>query len=190
MTHGSFTLTHSGLVASMGEMPLAVLDPVTGERREQYDLKLDGNHMPEFAIASTVARMYAVGSCGYTGGLAVVDLATKKTEVIAESRRTGGVCGEGIVAPNDGSVLRHRQNRASVPSGRPVRSHCLAGRQGASNIPTSASDRLMCSDFRGVSPAGLGAGGKALDPEDHARFSASSTLDLDLACSRHHIERL
>lgn len=115
VTHGSFALTDTTLVASMAEAPLAALDPLTGQRRDEYDLKLEGNHMAEFAIASGVGRIYAVGSCGYTGGLAKVDLATRQTEVLVAPRSIGGVCGERIVALDDGSLLVVAKTVKSVP---------------------------------------------------------------------------
>jgi hypothetical protein len=114
LTHGPFALTGGGLIASMAEQPVALLDPVTGERRGEYDMKLEGNHMLELTIAA--GRMYAVGSCGYTGGLATADLATGQVRVLAESRGLGVVCGERIVALSDGSVLVVAKGRAPNPS--------------------------------------------------------------------------
>lgn len=86
LTHGSFALERGALIASMAEQPIGALDPLTGARRDEYDLRLEGNHMPEFTVASAVGRIYALGSCGYTGGLSMVDLATKQTQVLVASR--------------------------------------------------------------------------------------------------------
>jgi DNA-binding beta-propeller fold protein YncE len=117
VTHGSFALAGGDLVASMGESPVASLDPVTGVRRDQYDLLLEGNHMLEFTIAS--GGLYAVGSCGYTGGLARADLSTGQTSVLAASRTRGGVCGERIAVSSDGSVLVVAKTAMSAPGNTP-----------------------------------------------------------------------
>lgn len=116
LTHGPFALEGGVLTASMGEQPLAVLDPLTGARRSEYNVMLEGNHMPEFTIASGVGRIYAIGSCGYTGGLSMVDLASGQTQVLVASRTIGAVCGERIVGLNDGSLLVVAKTAMSVPS--------------------------------------------------------------------------
>ncbi len=92
------------------------LDPVTGVPRGQYDLHLEGNHLVEFGIATGIGRLFAVGSCGYTGGLAAVDLATHQTQVLAPSRTPGVICGERIVALGDGSLLVIAKTGMPVPS--------------------------------------------------------------------------
>lgn len=119
LTHGSFVLEGGVLIASMGEQPLAALDPRTGARRDEYDLRLEGNHMPEFTVASAIGRIYALGSCGYTGGLSMVDLATKQTQVLVPSRSIGALCGERIVSTSDGRVLVVAKTAMSVPTAVP-----------------------------------------------------------------------
>ena len=104
-THGSFTLRDGELFAATGGSPVLVLDPVTGAQRGQYDLQLEGNHLMEFAIPAAGGGLYAVGSCGYTGGLAAVDLATGRTRVLVQPRTLGAICGERIAALSDGSRL-------------------------------------------------------------------------------------
>jgi hypothetical protein len=119
LTHGSFALESGVLIASMGEQPLAALDPLTGARRDEYDLRLEGNHMPEFTIASGIGRIYALGSCGYTGGLSMVDLATRQTQVLVASRSIGAICGERIVSLSDARLLVVAKTAMSVPSAVP-----------------------------------------------------------------------
>jgi hypothetical protein len=45
-----------------------------GQAVRKLDTKLEGNHLMEFAIDVSTDRLYAVGSCGYTGGLSRVSL--------------------------------------------------------------------------------------------------------------------
>ena len=70
----------------------------------------------EFGIAAGIGRLYAVGSCGYTGGLAAVDLATHRTQVLAPSRTPGVICGERIAAIGDGSLLVVAETAIPVPT--------------------------------------------------------------------------
>jgi len=93
-----------------------VLDPITGAVHGQFDMRLEGNHLMEFGIAADVGRLYAVGSCGYTGGLAAVDLSTRETTVFAPSRTPGAICGERIAALGDGSLLVVAKTEWPVPS--------------------------------------------------------------------------
>jgi DNA-binding beta-propeller fold protein YncE len=114
-THGSFALGNDDLFAATGEPVVFALDPSTGARRSDYDMRLDGNHLMEFAIAPTVGRLYAVGSCGYTGGLSVADLATHQTEILSASRALGAPCGERIAVLDDGSLLVVAKTARPVP---------------------------------------------------------------------------
>jgi len=115
-THGSFALRDGELIAATGEAPWVALDPVTGALHGQFDLQLEGNHLMEFGIAAGIGRLYAVGSCGYTGGLAAVDLATHRTQVVAPSRTPGVICGERIAAIGDGSLLVVAKTAIPVPT--------------------------------------------------------------------------
>jgi hypothetical protein len=115
-THGSFALHDGELIAATGEAPWVDLDPITGVLRGQFNLQLEGNHLMEFDIATDIGRLYAVGSCGYTGGLAVVDLSTRQTQVLAPSRTAGVICGERIVALRNGSLLVIAKTALPVPS--------------------------------------------------------------------------
>jgi len=115
-THGSFALRDGELIAAVGEAPWVVLDPITGAVHGQFDMRLEGNHLMEFGIAADVGRLYAVGSCGYTGGLAAVDLSTRETTVFAPSRTPGAICGERIAALGNGSLLVVAKTEWPVPS--------------------------------------------------------------------------
>lgn len=114
-THGSFVIGTKDLFAATGDAVVFALDPSTGARRGEYDVGLVGNHLMEFAIAPTVGRLYAVGSCGYTGGLAVADLASHQTEVLAASRVVGTPCGERIAVLDDGSLFVVAKTARPVP---------------------------------------------------------------------------
>jgi hypothetical protein len=115
-THGSFALHDGALIAATGDSPVLALDPVSGARRGEYDLKLEGNHLTEFGIAGGIGRLFAVGSCGYTGGLATVDLASHQTHLLAPSRTAGVICGERIAALGDGSLLVVAKTAIPAPS--------------------------------------------------------------------------
>ena len=115
-THGAFALRGGILIAAAGESPVMELDSVTGLVRGQYDLHLVGNHLMEFGIAVDVDRLYAVGSCGYSGGLAVADLPTHQTQILAPPRTRDVICGERIAALGNGTILVVLRTAAPVPS--------------------------------------------------------------------------
>lgn len=77
-----------------------------GKVVRELDTKLEGNHLMEFAVDTATDRLYAVGSCGYTGGLSRVDLDTGQAKLLAPTRsglgtpsvRERAVCGESVAA--------------------------------------------------------------------------------------------
>lgn len=77
----------------------------SGRVVQRWETGLAGNHLMEFAVEESADRLYAIGSCGYVGGLNVVDLAARRSYPLAPPiRRTPGsekpgpeaVCGERI----------------------------------------------------------------------------------------------
>lgn len=67
----------------------------------------------EFALASDAGLLYAVGSCGYVGGLAVVDLGSQETSVLAVAH---SFCGERIAVLRDASLVVVGKTGRPVPT--------------------------------------------------------------------------
>jgi hypothetical protein len=57
---------------------------------------LSNHHLMQFLVDADENHLYAVGSCGYRGGLSVVDLQTKEKQVFGLGSYE--VCGEKAVA--------------------------------------------------------------------------------------------
>jgi len=91
------------------------LDAVTGVKRRDYQLGLEGNHLMEFTIVAA-AGIYAVGSCGYNRGLAVADLASSQFRVLVPPGQSSAVCGERIVALDDASLLVVAKTAVPAPA--------------------------------------------------------------------------
>lgn len=89
---------------------------------KKWDTKLEGNHVLDFEVDARTNGLYALGSCGYTGGLSRVDLETDRVKVLAPARSglhlhpawERAVCGERI-ALGPGSLLVVGMTRRSVP---------------------------------------------------------------------------
>ena len=45
-----------------------------GAIRTGFDTGLEGNHLMEFVVDPMAERLYAVGSCGYSGGFSAVSV--------------------------------------------------------------------------------------------------------------------
>lgn len=72
-SHGAFAvLPNELLVATGGPMILDV--DATGVVRRAFDTGLQGNHLMEFVADPAAERLYAVGSCGYSGGFSAASL--------------------------------------------------------------------------------------------------------------------
>jgi len=72
-THGGFILDNGELLAATGTRIIVAVDE-TGAIKYGLDTYLEGNHLMEFVVDKEVGRLYAVGSCGYTGGFSVLDI--------------------------------------------------------------------------------------------------------------------
>jgi hypothetical protein len=72
-SHGGFRLRAGGLLAATGGRVILEAG-ADGEARRELDTGLEGNHLMDFAVEPGGSRLYAVGSCGYTGGFAAVEL--------------------------------------------------------------------------------------------------------------------
>lgn len=72
-THGGFAVAGDGLFAATGTNIILNVDE-NGTIRYGLDTFLTGNHLMEFAVDGQTGQLYAVGSCGYTGGFSAIDL--------------------------------------------------------------------------------------------------------------------
>lgn len=109
--HGSVEVHGGHLLIATGT-PQIVETTRSGQIVRELDTKLKGNHLMEFAVDTSTDRLFAVGSCGYTGGLSSASLKTGQVKVLAPIRsglavtsvRESAVCGERVeVGP--GSLL-------------------------------------------------------------------------------------
>lgn len=71
--HGGFTLHESHLLVATGDRIVLKMD-ADGKERGAVDTGLDGNHLMEFVVDQQRGRLYAVGSCAYSGGFSATDL--------------------------------------------------------------------------------------------------------------------
>ena len=94
--HGRIEPYGDELVAATGDgRSILVLDR-EGRRMRNLDPGLAGNHLMEFALDRTRGLLYAVGSCGYAGGLAEVTISSGRRRLL-ERPRNRRICGERIV---------------------------------------------------------------------------------------------
>jgi hypothetical protein len=138
--HGGMRLVRDRLLATTGEGPLLALDPATGVKHEQYDVALEGNHVMEFAVDEDAQRLFVVGSCGYSRGLATVDIRRGVTQVLAPSRAGSSPCGERIAVAPEGRRLVVVQTALPVPSSSRPGTLLVLSSAGAElrQIPTAA----------------------------------------------------
>ena len=94
--HGRVETYRRELIAGTGDpRSILVLDH-DGRKLRNLDPHLDGNHLMEFALDRKRGLLYSVGSCGYSGGLAEVVIATGRTRLL-ERPRNRTICGDRIV---------------------------------------------------------------------------------------------
>jgi hypothetical protein len=72
-SHGGFALLPHELLAATGGPVILDVD-ASGAVRQAFDTGLEGNHLTEFVVDLVAERVYAVGSCGYSGGFSAVSL--------------------------------------------------------------------------------------------------------------------
>jgi hypothetical protein len=118
--HGGFDCSVQRCLVATGSAE--ILDYPSVDAATSYDAKrgLDtllggNNHVMEFTVDHGNQRLFALGSCGYTGGLSIVDLATGEADLLSRE-----VCGERVVLGPEGTLLI-----ATLP--RPVPSLNAAG---------------------------------------------------------------
>jgi hypothetical protein len=132
--HGGFMLHDDKLLAATGSTVILEADH-TGAAERAIDTQLQGNHLMEFVVHARDDSLYAVGSCGYTGGFSAVSLrrtgvpttptapgewAWDATPGPPRTFRRSGVCGERLALSSDGATLVVGKTQMPVPrAGRP-----------------------------------------------------------------------
>ena len=82
-----------------------------------YDTTLAGNHLMEFTIDPSTQQLFAAGSCGYSGGLVIVELQTGDARRLASSGvGAGATCGEHVAVTPKAIILTRTAN--PVPDAR------------------------------------------------------------------------
>lgn len=119
--HGAIAEHAKRLIAATGSPLLLEIDR-GGRVLRRLDTALAGNHLMEFTYQVDGGRLFAAGSCGYSGGLSVIDLGTGSTRILAGPLPSPtepapvrpGVCGERLALGRD-SLLLIAKNRRPVP---------------------------------------------------------------------------
>jgi hypothetical protein len=95
--HGNVEPLGRGVIGASGEGPLRRFDGV-GHLVREYVIGLPHNHLMEFALSPDLRRAYAIGSCLYSGGLSIIDIARARTHVARAAGLHGptAICGERI----------------------------------------------------------------------------------------------
>jgi hypothetical protein len=112
--HGGVVFGGHGLLAATGEGPLIEL-ALDGRVLRRWRTRLPRNHLMALAVDGRGRVAATVGSCGYTGGVSVIELDSGRTTVIGYPRT---VCGE-IVAFAEAELLAVARNALPVPQGTP-----------------------------------------------------------------------
>lgn len=169
--HGGFVLYQDGLLAATGTPMVLELDQTDAVRRG-LDTSLTGNHLVEFVVDEAAQRLYAVGSCGYTGGFSAISLrgggVPTPPTVPGEwfwittpgpplTLRRGGACGERL-ALGDTSLLVVGKTQQPVPRpGRPGALLMLEPSSGDVTLtvptPSEPIDVLVAGSPPGGTPA-------------------------------------
>ncbi len=74
--HGGIEPLPGKLLATIGEPPLTVTMDIRGRVLARTDTQLRGNHLMQIALSRDRTKVFAIGSCGYSGGLSVQVLRT------------------------------------------------------------------------------------------------------------------
>jgi hypothetical protein len=111
--HGNVEAYAGRLVAATGDgRTMLVLDR-DGKELRRLDPRLPRNHLMEFALDRRRGLLYAVGSCGYAGGLSETSLASGRARVL-ERPGDRRICGERIAVASP-SLLAIGRTGLPVP---------------------------------------------------------------------------
>lgn len=128
--HGGVEAYAGGLIATTGGVRIVQIDR-RGRVARTWRSGIPRNHLMQFALDRRRDRLYAIGSCAYSGGLSRIDLETGRARVTGypSSNSPDGVCGERIaVGPR--SLLAVARNPGPVPQGSRSRLLLLDGNTG------------------------------------------------------------
>jgi hypothetical protein len=86
-----------------------------GNLLRKFHLGIGQGFLNDFALDRANGRLYAVGSCGYTGGMAALSLETGQAAVLVPPRggypgAAGDVCGQRIALESPGEIVVGRVN--------------------------------------------------------------------------------
>jgi hypothetical protein len=82
--HGDvITATEDRVLAATGDAQRVEELTLDGRIIRQWDSALPGNHLMELGLDIRAGRLYAIGSCGYAGGLSTIDLHTGQVRRLA-----------------------------------------------------------------------------------------------------------
>lgn len=102
------------MLAATGDAQRVEELTIDGRIIGQWDSGLPGNHLMEVGFDAEAGRLYAIGSCGYAGGLSTIDLHTDQVRRLASpagprnpdtSLPLSFICGERIEAGLGGLVV-------------------------------------------------------------------------------------
>jgi hypothetical protein len=115
--HGDVVAVGDRLLATTGDAQRVEELTLDGRVLRRWASGLAGNHLMELAV-DAAGRAYAIGSCGYAGGLSVIDLDTGPARPLAAPVAGGGlagapptVCGERIEAGLRGLLVVAKRGR-------------------------------------------------------------------------------
>lgn len=125
-SHGSFVFYKNSLLTATGEEPI-LQHTQQGKLLGAFDAGLQGNHLMEIALDVHNQQLYAVGSCGYVGGVTRINLEKpgslesmsdtwKATPYPPRRLAPRAVCGERLALSRDGSKLVIGVTARPVPS--------------------------------------------------------------------------
>lgn len=120
--HGGVEMYGDRFLVTLGDTPWIEERGKEGKIIRRWNTGLEGNHMLDVTVDDQADRLYAVGSCGYTGGLSRVDFVTGRVKSLAPantglatpSAKQRAICGE-KVAVGPGSLLVVGKTERSVP---------------------------------------------------------------------------
>lgn len=130
--HGAIEILPDGLLVASGEDSLLMTDEM-GRLLREYDTGLGDNHLMEFALDADARHAYIVGSCGYTGGSAAIELTSGRLSapvarstpriLVAPAPRwdveEGRICGERLAVTPTGTLIIAQTARPAPNPGAP-----------------------------------------------------------------------
>jgi hypothetical protein len=141
--HGLAVAGDDDVVAATGSPTVEVYD-TSGTLVRSLDTGLEGNHLMGFELDRAGDRLFAIGSCGYVPGFAVVSFSTGVRQLLTKSR---SICAETLSFAG-GDVVIAGQTALPVPApyreGRLLRIDARRGKvTGSRGTPSDPTDVLV-----------------------------------------------